>query len=187
MSFEEYWNRLYEAGDELNSIFHSYWVDYSNLNTWQFWVVLILLVAPLILLFFTVDRSRIFELFFFGYSVHIFWTYVDVPLERYGYFVHQYFILPLFPYSLNMTASVLPVSFLLLYQYCTNRKKNFLLYAALMSAVFTFVLAPLESYFGLLELRRGMTYFYVFLIDLGIVYFSYFFTQMLKGVHDRNG
>jgi hypothetical protein len=186
MSYEEYWEHLYKTGDELNSLFHSYWHDYSSLTEWQFWFVLFLLAAPLVLLYYTVDRTRIFELFFFGYSVHILWTYVDVPLERYGYFVHQYFLVPIFPYSLNMTASVLPVSFLLLYQYCTSRKKSFFVYALVMSAIFTFVFAPLEEYFGLLALRRGMNYFYVFLIDLGIVYFSYLFTRVLKGVYERH-
>ncbi|TYS18622.1 hypothetical protein FZC78_03605 [Rossellomorea vietnamensis] len=186
MNYEEYWDRLYQTGDELNSLFHHYWSVYSSFDSWQFWVVLILTVGPLILLIFTVDRSRVFELFFLGYSIHLLWTYIDVPLERYGYFVHKYFFVPIYPYSLNMTAAVLPVSFLLLYQYCTSRKKDFFVYSALMSAVFSFVFAPLESVIGLLELRKGMNYAYLLLIDLAVVYFCYIFTRVLKGVMERN-
>ncbi|RIW37294.1 hypothetical protein D3H55_04445 [Bacillus salacetis] len=186
MSYEEYWTRLYKTGDELNSLFHLYWTEYSSFTDWQFWVVVILLAGPVFLLFYTVDRSRIFELFFFGYTVHLLWTYVDVPLERYGYFVHPYFIHPIFPYSLNMTAAVLPVSFLLLYQWCTKRKKNFYLHAVLMSLAFSFLFAPLKRYAGLVELRKGMNYFYVFLVDLGVVFISYIFTRLLKGVYERN-
>lgn len=180
MEYRDYWNQIYEKSEELNSLISSYWNEYSHMGTWQFWTVVFLLVAPLVLLYFTVDRKRMFEVFFFGYTVHIFWTYIDIVLERYGYFVHTYFLLPVLPFALNMTASALPVGFLLLYQYCTNNNKNFYLYSLALSLVFAFVFTAIERYFGLLEFNKGMTQFYVLLIDLAIVYISYWFTVLIR-------
>lgn len=184
MDYEQYWNRIYEKREELNSLLSSYWNEYSHMGTWQYWLVFALLIAPLIVLYFTVDRKRIFELFFFGYTVHLLWTYADIFLERNNLFVHTYFLTSHLPIPLNMTASALPVAFLLLYQYCTHANKNFYLYTLLLSAVFAFGFATFEEFLGLVEFRKGMNQFYVFLIDIAIVFFAYWFTRFvlrLKG------
>src|SRR5699024_10258163 len=141
---------------------------------------------PLALLFFTVDRERIFEIFFFGYTVHILWTYASVILEHYNLMNHTHFLLPALPYSLNITSSLLPVGFLLLYQYTTRHKKNFYLYTLLLSAIFAFGFATIEEWSGLIELRRGMNYFYIFLIDIAVVFISYWFTLFIKRVKDNH-
>ncbi|MGP4041877.1 hypothetical protein ACTWP4_18545 [Gracilibacillus sp. D59] len=180
MEYREYWEQIYEKSEELNSIISSYWSNYSNMGTWQFWVVLSLLIFPLFLLYITVDRKRMFELFFFGYTAHILWTYVDIMLERYGYFVHTYFLIPALPMALSMTASALPVGFLLIYQYCTNNKKNFYLYTLILSLVFAFGLASLEAHFGLLKFNKGMNQFYLFLIDIVIAFVSFWFTKFIR-------
>jgi hypothetical protein len=180
MEYEEYWEQIKDKSEELNSIISSYWSTYSNMGTWQFWMVVSFLVLPLILLYFTVDRKRMFELFFFGYTVHMLWTYIDLALERYGYFIHTYFLTPVFPMALSMTASALPVGFLLIYQYCTNKKKNFYLYTLLLSAVFAFGFASLEYRLGLSEFNKGMNQTYLFLIDVGIALISFWFTKLIR-------
>ncbi|MCT2535156.1 hypothetical protein NC661_11600 [Aquibacillus koreensis] len=180
MEYREYWQIISEKGEELNTLISSYWNDYSGFDTWQFWVVLFLLISPLLLLYFKVDRTRIFEVLFFGYTVHILWTYTDIALERYRLFVHTYFISPAFPNAINMTASVIPVFFLLLYQYCTNRNKNFFLYAILLSAILAFPTAAFEIYIlEMAELKKGFQLFHIFLIDIAIAYTAYLFTKLL--------
>jgi len=179
MNYNEYWNKIYEEKNELNSIYNSYWNEYSNLGTWQFWMVISLLVIPLIILYFKVDRKRIFELFFFGYTIHMLWTYIDIALGRNAYLIHKYFLTPLLPNATNITASVLPVGFLLIYQFCANNKKNFYLYSLILSALFAFVFASIEEYLGFVEFRKGMNQFFLFLLDIGIVYTSYWFTKLI--------
>lgn len=185
MGYKAYWDEIFTKSEELNALITSYWKDYSNIGTWQFWTVIALLVIPLILVYFAIDRKRIFEVFFFGYTVHILWTYIDIAIEKYGYFVHTYFITPVFPHALNMTVSALPVGFLLLYQYCTNRNKNFYLYTLVLSAIFAFGFASIEQYFGLLEFRKGMNHFYIFLIDVGIGYSAFWLTKIVIKLKKR--
>jgi hypothetical protein len=179
MEYREYWNQIYEKSDELNSLIASYWNDYSHMGTWQFWFVAFLMIAPLVLLYFTVDRTRIFEVFFFGYTVHILWIYADLVLERYGFFVHTYFLSPYFPFASNITASLLPGGYLLVYQYCTNKNKNFYLYAFLFAVVITYTIAPLEEILGLVEIRKGMSKFYVVVIGMGAASIAYLFTRFI--------
>ncbi|MBY0144990.1 hypothetical protein [Neobacillus niacini] len=185
MEYKKYWDLIYQKNTDVNALYSDYWKEFSHLGTWQFWVVLALLVIPLLVLFFTVDRKRIFELFFFGYTIHILWTYIDIALGRNGYFVHHYFLTPSLPNAANMTASVLPVGFLLLYQYCTNKQKNFYLYTLIVSACFAFIFASIEQYMGFVEFRKGMNQFYLFLIDIVIVVSSYWFTKFILRV--KNG
>jgi hypothetical protein len=76
VSYERYWGNIHEQSDKLQELLSSYWHQYSDFGNWQFWVVLASLVLPLVLLYFTVDRTRIFEVFFFGYTVHMLWAYI---------------------------------------------------------------------------------------------------------------
>jgi hypothetical protein len=185
VDYKQFWEQIYEKKAELSSVYDSYWSRYSDFGSWQFWLIVASLLAPLILLFFTVDRKRLFEVFFFGYTVHVLWAYIDIALGRRGIFVHKYFLTPVLPNATNMTASVLPVGYLLVYQYCTNHKKNFYLYTLILSAVFAFGFATLESYIGLAEFRKGMNQFYLFIIDLIIVFPAYWFTRVLLKARER--
>ncbi|RXJ04455.1 hypothetical protein DS745_03465 [Anaerobacillus alkaliphilus] len=173
-------NQTFEKQEELSTIISSYWSQYSHMGTWQFWVVTSFLIIPLVILVFAVDRKRIFEVLFFGFVVHMLWTYAALALTNLGYFSYNYFSTPVLPASLNMTASVLPVSFLLLYQYCTNHQKNFFLFLLLLSAVFAFGFGSIEIKMGFLELRGGMNQLYLFLGDIVIGVLAYFLTQLIN-------
>ncbi|QIZ67801.1 hypothetical protein [Geobacillus subterraneus] len=179
MNAQAYWKDIDQTREQLHTLLQSYWNDYSSVGTWPFWLIFAFLIAPLGLLVFTVDRKRIFEIFFFGYTVHVLWTYAYIALENAMYLSPRYFLTPFLPFALNITASVLPVGFLLLYQYCTNHNKNFYLYTILLSAIFAFGLASLEQWLGLLELHRGLREFHLFLIDLIIVFIAYGATRFL--------
>jgi hypothetical protein len=176
----QYWNDIYEKSIELDSTLISYWKEFSNIDSWQFWFVLGLLIIPLFIIYFAIDRTKIFEILFFGLTVHMLWTYVDVVLGSTTLFVHQYFIIPLLPFALSLTSSVLPVGFMLVYQYCLNHNKNFYFYTILLSAVFSFGFLSLEKLMGLVDFNRGMNEIYVFLIDLGVVFLSYWLTLIIK-------
>ncbi|PWW20534.1 hypothetical protein DFO73_115113 [Cytobacillus oceanisediminis] len=68
---EKFFQKLVSLQEELASQSMEYWNLYSHLGTWQFWTVTVLLVGPLILVFFKIDREHIFQIGFFGFAVHI--------------------------------------------------------------------------------------------------------------------
>ncbi|MGD6856472.1 CBO0543 family protein [Bacillus infantis] len=185
MSYSEYWDKIFQLSEEMTSLVDSYWNSYSGPGSWQFWAVAVLLVLPLVLLYFTVDRKRIFEIFFFGFIVHALWTYTDIVLGNYTLLVHTYYMLPIFPHAFNITMSVLPVGFMLIYQYCTSHRKNFILYTVILSAVYSLVFASIEKALGMVELNKGMNLFYLFLIDLVIAFIAYIGTRLVRRAHLR--
>ncbi|MCP8615406.1 hypothetical protein [Salirhabdus salicampi] len=185
MGYHDYWDKIIGISNELSSVNVSYWSQYSHMGTWQFWVILGLMICPLILLFFTVDRFRIFEIFFFGFIVHLLWAYIDIALTRETYLIHTYFIIPLFPFALSVTASALPVGFILLYQYCTNRNKNFYLHTIWLSVMFAYVFASFEEILGLLELRKGLLKYHLFLIDIAVAYIAFLATKLILKLKQR--
>ncbi|WP_042148290.1 hypothetical protein [Paucisalibacillus sp. EB02] len=180
MDKNQFWIDIYERSLGLDSSLISYWKEFSSIDSWQFWFVVLLLITPLFILYFAIDRTKMFEILFFGLSVHMLWTYVDIVLGSSTLFVHQYFIIPILPFAFSITSSVLPVGFMLVYQYCLNHNKNFYIYTILLSAVFSFGFLSLERLMGLVDFNRGMNEIYVFLLDLGVVYLSYWLTIFIK-------
>jgi hypothetical protein len=179
MNYKEYWDKINEINGQLHSLYSSYWDKYSDFATWQFWIILLSLLVPLIILYFMVDRRRLFEILFFGYTVHLLWAYIDLALSRTNYLTHTYFLTPMLPNALNITGSFLPVGFMLVYQYATNRKKNFYILTVLLSAVYTFICANIEKSMGLVTFHRGIHVIHLFLLDLFIVFVAYWFTRLL--------
>jgi hypothetical protein len=180
MSYNDYWNKIFQLSEEMTSVVDSYWKSYSGPGSWQFWLVALLLLLPLVLLYFFVDRKRIFEVFFFGFIVHALWTYTDIVLGNFNLLIHTYYLIPIFPHAFNITMSVLPVGYMLIYQYCTRYRKSFILYTVILSALYSFVFAPIEMALGMVELDKGMNLFYLFLIDLIVAVIAYIGTRMVR-------
>jgi uncharacterized membrane protein YecN with MAPEG domain len=76
-----------------------------------------------------------------------------------------------------MTASVIPVAFMLLYQYCTNKGKNFYIYTIILSLIFAYGLGSISKYLELFKMRKGTTLTYLFLIDIAVAFIAYWFTK----------
>ncbi|MGG3798547.1 hypothetical protein [Metabacillus fastidiosus] len=116
MNYQEHWEKTYEKRDELNSLFSTYWDQYSSLGNWQFWMVLFLFIFPLILLYFKIDRTRVFEILFFGDTVHLIWAYIDIALGRSGYFVFNTYFPEYLQYDCFCTGSQLFTALSILYK-----------------------------------------------------------------------
>lgn len=155
--------RLGRIQKELSDGWIDYWSKYSNVDTWQFWVNAILFILPLILLFFTIDRKRAFHIGFFGYSVHMMAGYLDGLATRLGLWEYPYKLVPILPISITLDTSLIPVVFMLLYQWTLKRKKNYYIYAVIFCALFAFGLKPILSDLHFFQFEGGTNYFHLFL------------------------
>ncbi|MFD0694819.1 CBO0543 family protein [Paenibacillus sp. GCM10027628] len=142
----------------------TYWQQFSNFSTWQFWFNLAFLLIPLIVLWFCMDRKKAFQIGFYGFNIHVLATYIDIYGERNHYWGFPFKIIPYLPTSVSLDASMAPVSFMLLYQWTINHKKNYYLASLALSAIFAFVIKPILSSINLFHLYNGMNYFYLFLL-----------------------
>jgi len=163
MSKDELLGKIGEQEALLRSLLIEYWKQFSGLSSWQFWVIIAMLVIPLIVLYFTIDRNRVFVLGFFGFCVHVITTYVDITGVRLGYWEYPQYVLPYLRLTLGLDTALIPVVFMLLYQWVTARKKNYYLYALILGAIFAFVIKPILSYFDFFRLHQGMNYLTLYL------------------------
>lgn len=180
MNEQELYNQIYEMKEQLGSLLKEHWQLYSNMGTWFFWVNLLTLIIPLVVLYFLVDKKRLFELCFFGYSLHIIWVTVDSFLTSNNYFNHPHSISYLLPQGITVAAVLFPVVFMLLYQYCTNNGKNFYIYSIIGAFIFAFGYGAFSDAIDMLRMHKGMNLMYLFLIDVAIVYVALGMTNLFK-------
>ncbi len=132
-----------------------------------------MLVVPLIVLYFLIDRSQVFKIGFLGLCVHVVTTYADLAGWRLGYWDYPYFAIPLFPVALGLDSSLIPVVFMLLYQWAMEKQKNYYLYGLILAAIFAFVLKPLMNTLDLFRLHKGFSFLELFLyVYVPIVFLS---------------
>ncbi|MFD2924040.1 hypothetical protein [Halobacillus naozhouensis] len=179
------YEKIYEQKEQLNKLVNNYWDLYSGIDTWFFWFNMASVVIPLIILYFKVDKARLFEICFFGYTVHVLWSNVDNVLSKKNFLVHPHTLFHLFPVGITVTAVLFPVTFLLLYQYCTNREKNFYIYGIIGSLIFAFGFGGLSVAVDLLKMDKGMNLMYLFLIDVAIVFTALWMTKLFLNFKHR--
>lgn len=154
-----------------------YWYEYSNIYSWQLWVVIAMLVVPLIMLFLFIDRRKVFHLGFYGYSIHIFMAITDAFGVSRGAWIYPYKLVPGVPANVSLDASFVPVSYILLYQYTLNKGKNYYIWMLALSLVFAFVVKPLMVGIGLFRFGGKEDFLMLFWLYLGVALISKWITD----------
>ncbi|MFB9328946.1 CBO0543 family protein [Paenibacillus aurantiacus] len=165
----QYFERIRQVKMEEASSLHRYWLQYSNMGTWQFWLLAALFLIPLIMLFWRLDRSKALLLGFFGLNVHVWFSYIDTFGVEQGLWGYPFKFVPFLPESITLDTALVPVSFMLLYQWCMHTRRNFYLFGAALCAAFAFVLKPIMVQLDLFHMYRWMNFVYLFLI-YGLVF-----------------
>ncbi|MCJ7842084.1 hypothetical protein MUB24_14460 [Lederbergia sp. NSJ-179] len=169
--------KLVEIDKDLVRVGTEYWKKYSYIDTWQFWVILGMLILPLIVLFFTIDRKKIFLLGFYGLNVNVWFGYANVAFMYLGLINYPYYVIPPFP-SISFEGSLIPVFAMLVYQWTLNHHKNYYLYTLLLAAFFAFIIQPIAAGIHLIEINPNITFFEIFLIYLIVFLFSKAITSL---------
>ncbi|BCJ87537.1 CBO0543 family protein [Effusibacillus dendaii] len=173
---QQYLDRLNHIQNDLTNAWMDYWKHFSHVGTWQFWVNVIILVLPLIVLYFLIDRKKAFHIGFFGFNVHVWFNYIDTFGVWYGLWNYPYRAIPFLPISFALDASLVPVVFMLVYQWTLNHNKNYYLYLTGLCLFFAFVLKPVMVALDLFQMHKGMNYFNLFLGYLVIMLLSKWIT-----------
>ncbi len=163
---------------ELSNVINHYWKIYSSYDTWQFWLILFMFIMPLVAFVYFIDRKKLFLVSFYGYTFHVFLSYLDAFMNRNNFWEYPYFMIPFLTSNIAIDAALIPVSYLLLYQFTLNKNKNFYAYGFVLSLFFAFIYAGTLQWLGLYRLSNGMNNFYLFFIDYGLALFAYWFTSI---------
>ncbi|MBC8059740.1 MAG: hypothetical protein H7Y18_03655 [Clostridiaceae bacterium] len=180
----EEFNNLVKLEKELTKGWIKYWNEYSAYDDWHFWILVVLSILPLIVLFLFMDRRRMFHLGFFGFNVHICHSYIDIAAVNLGKWTYPYKLIPIYPISFAFDASLIPVTFMLLYQWTLNHKKNFYLYATMPAFFFAFIAKPLLVAINITKPGPGggglKAYLILFVSHLIIAYESKWITDLFR-------
>lgn len=177
-------NKIRSMAEELSQLQKEYWKTFSDLGEWQFWVVVIMLIAPLIVLFMKIDRSKMLLLGFFGFNYHVWFHYVNAIGINFGLWEYPYEIVPFLP-SFALDASLVPISFMLLYQWTLNHNKNIYLYSILLSAFFAFMLKPVMVTLDFFHMYKFVNYFYLFLFYVLFFVVSLLITKLFLWLQQK--
>lgn len=185
LSEQEILKRIYDLKEQLVELRLEHWLKYSSWETWYFWFNITSIIIPLAILYFKIDRKRLFEICFFGFIVHVTWSNIDSVLSSNNYLIHPHGFTHFLPFGITVTAVVLPVFFMLLYQYCRNREKNYYIYSFILSAIFAYGFGYWSSKVDLLKMYKGMNLHYLFLIDISVAYVAYCVTKLFIAIKNK--
>jgi hypothetical protein len=155
-----------------------YWQEYSAFDTWQFWFHVIMFLAPLIILYFAMDWKRALQLGFYGFNVHVWFGYFDDFGSTQALWTYPYKMIPFTAHSIGMDASLVPVSFILVYQWTIKHNKNYYLYTLLLSLFLSFILKPIYVMHHLFKFNAWANYFHLFLSYIVIIVLSKVITDI---------
>lgn len=180
----EYFERLVSIQENLTKEGVEYWKIYSDLGTWQFWVILLMLIGPVVVIYFAIDRKNIFIVGFFGFAAHVLFAYIDIYGIRTGLWAYPYQVIPFLP-SVSLDAAIIPITIMLVFQWTLKNKKNYYLYSFITAVIFGFGFKPLLTSLGLFEKYKWINYFYIFLIYMVLFLLAYLLTRIFLWMQKR--
>src|SRR5699024_2320199 len=158
-----HYNELINQNVNVTEQFVAYWKLYSSFNTWHFWFILFIIIALLVALFFLIDRQHVFIVGFFGFATHMIFVYFDIIMTRNGLLGYPYHLIPYIP-SFALSATVVPITIMLVFQWTYKNNKNFYLYAFITTLFLAFIFKPTITLLGYFVIHELANYFMLFLM-----------------------
>ena len=109
--------------------------------TWEWWILVGFLVVPWVIWAKLVKREIILEILFFGAIITIITTVLDVVGLQYHFWDYPISFLPIIPRAFPFDFSMVPVAYMLLYQYFSTWK-SFFSAQIIMAIIYAFLGEP---------------------------------------------
>ncbi|WP_238392329.1 CBO0543 family protein [Paenibacillus antri] len=161
--------QVQEAREALRNIGTSHWLS-DDLFSWKWWFLVAAGILPWVVwLKFFIDRKRVFEILTCGFLVGTFAVALDgigVDLMLWAY---PDKVLPMFPPLFPADLTVIPVSFMVIYQY-TKTWKTYLLANLALAAFYAYLVESLFVVWEMFQLIRWThTYSFLGFVLLGSI------------------
>lgn len=145
------WQEVLELANQYRSTRLDYWI-HEVLFSFQWWILLIVTIALIIVWLIILDKKRIFEIIIYGLMVALIANTGDsfgISFSLWGY-----------PYSLFHTPEIIeihdflmPIIYMIIYQYFRTWK-SFMMANAINAFFFALILEPLLVWLGIYELYQ---------------------------------
>lgn len=158
--YENLW-KVYEGEQETLRIDKKGWLE-DELFKGDWWILVGFLIVPWIIWIKLVDNRRITEILLFGLIVIVITTFLDIAGTKLSFWVYPTQLVPGLPRAFAFDVSMVPVAFMLLFQYF-NTWKSYSIALVLMAATFAFVGEPFAIWIELVVYMKWK-YIYSFVI-----------------------
>ena len=126
--------------------------------TWQWWLLVALLIVPWILWGVLIDKKRLTAVILLGMFVLATVTWMDDLGTDFILWYYPYKLLPVYPQLIPINYAVLPVTYMLIYQYfplwC-----SYITAIAIMAALYSFIAEPALAYLGMYQVLKWQFYY----------------------------
>jgi len=128
------------------------WLSY-DLFSFQWWLLVVVFIIPWFIWWRYVDRKRLLEIILLGVIVLIISSFLDSVLSELGVWSYDYEIIPVWPRLISADFTLLPVTYMFIYQYF-REWKNFVVVMVVVSAFFAFVGEPFLTWLSIYHLHE---------------------------------
>lgn len=149
-------------GESYRDLFQ-YWLKWSLYTTFEFWLMVAIFIGSLILVLIKIDKHKIFLLGFYGFCIHMTLGYLDMLGRNLGFWNFPIPFIPALP-GLVLDSSIVPVTFMMVYQWTLNHNKNYYLYSFFTAVFFAFLFKPLREVLGVLKMYGKSNYFHLLIV-----------------------
>ena len=162
-----------------------YWLQHNIYESFEFWLLVALFLFPLVLLAFKIDKRHIFMVGFFGFSVHVLSLYMNVVGINKGFWNFPIPVLPFLP-AVAFDASLVPITYMLVFQWTNNNKKNYYLFAIITSMFFAVILEPILLQMEIFKLYGNINYIHRLIGYISISFIAKLLTNLLLLIHEKS-
>jgi hypothetical protein len=174
--------KLLELKKEYRELNQQYWTDHSFLS-FEWWLMLAGIIVPLIIWCFLVDKRKIKDNLLYGFIFSICTIFLNLIGANYLFWSFDLRIhWSIDPLILPATLTVVPVAYMLVFQYSRTFSK-YLLWAIITSVIFAYVGQPLLQDMGTYHLYNNWKHTYSLLIYIAISLFAYWAVKKINSVN----
>ncbi|MER7683261.1 MULTISPECIES: CBO0543 family protein [Bacillati] len=173
----EHFNEIVNLRKESTEALLNYWEYFTFYTSFEYWLLVGFFLIPLIILIKKIDKSNIFLIGFFGYCIHIATLYSNLLAVNLGLWNYPIQLIPTMP-SFSLDSSLIPVTYMLAYQWTMIKNKNYYITIFVVSAFFSFIFEPLIVKLGMLKMYGEITHVHTFFVYIFIGLFAKFTTNI---------
>lgn len=151
----------------------------------QWWLLLFFIIVPWLVWWVLVDRKRLLEILLYGLTVAILASYLDAILTESTFWHYEVTLLPVWPRFITANFTVLPVTYMFLYQYFESWK-TFFIASVIMAALYAFVAEPALQWAGIYT-PLGWKYIYSFTLYIIIALTLRWLTELIVSKQSDSG
>ncbi|WP_378953438.1 CBO0543 family protein [Pelosinus sp. sgz500959] len=155
----------------------------DTLFTWQWWLLVALLIIPWILWFCIIDKKRLTEIVLLGMFMLATASWMDDLGTDLILWHYPFKLLPVYPQLLPINYAVLPVTYMLIYQYFRSWN-SYLKALTIMALLFSFIAEPALDYLGMYKMLCWQ-YYYSFPIYVLLGIFFRWLVEKILAINKR--